>query len=410
MTRAGAVAACTLALLATSIADTSPLPAQTGRGSGPVWSGYVRSLSAIQALGYTPPGADRRSAFNAEVVRLRWQLAFGEHVGVDVHDRLQLQMSTTPEAFGSGVTGFGVSAVPGRTVDLETTFVDEPGFRVWHDLDRLALRVRADAVDLTLGRQAITWGISTLFPIADLWAQFSPFELDTEEKRGVDAVRALLYPRPGLELDAVVADRGSVDDLSGGMRATVELPTADVYVAAGKFWRELIALAGVSWVLDTWKIRAEVATPYALDRGGWRDLRATVGADRLGSTWIASVELHRNGLGTSETARYVEHLTAPEFARGETYLLGRTYLGGTVSWQSGDRVTLAAAGRANLDDASVSITPFASYDLGQSARLSLGALLTRGRSPRFADSAPPLLRSEFGTYGQLVYTAVALYY
>ncbi len=52
-------------------------------------------------------------------------------------------------------------------------------------------------------------GISNIFPIADLWAQFSPFELDTEEKPGADAVRALHDPASGLEWDIVVADRGT---------------------------------------------------------------------------------------------------------------------------------------------------------------------------------------------------------
>ncbi len=110
--------------------------------------------------------------------------------------------------------GFGVSVIPGRRWDLSSVFVDQERLRVWHDVDRLSLTWYNDVADVTVGRQAITWGISNVYPVADLWAQFSPFELDTEEKPGIDAVRVLSYPGQRLELDAVVADRGSVQRLS----------------------------------------------------------------------------------------------------------------------------------------------------------------------------------------------------
>jgi len=90
--------------------------------------------------------------------------------------------------------GFGVSVIPGRRWDLSTQFVEQDRLRVWHDIDRLSLTWYSDFADITAGRQAITWGISNVYPVADLWAQFSPFELDTEEKPGIDAVRILKYP------------------------------------------------------------------------------------------------------------------------------------------------------------------------------------------------------------------------
>ena len=51
--------------------------------------------------------------------------------------------------------GFGVSAVPNRLVDLETTVIDEDHIRVWHDLDRLAVTVFLNAVDITIGSDVI---------------------------------------------------------------------------------------------------------------------------------------------------------------------------------------------------------------------------------------------------------------
>ena len=180
-----------------------------------VWlhfGGYARSIAGGSDLGYDAPVVDRRSAFNGSVVRLKWRLEMEDVFLVSVHNRFQARL--TSASSGASVPGLGVSVVPDRTVDLTTTIVDDEHVDIWHDLDRASLTLYLHVADITVGRQAITWGISSLFPIADLWAQFSPFELDTEEKPGVDAVRALAYPAGNVELDAVVADCGSRRNLS----------------------------------------------------------------------------------------------------------------------------------------------------------------------------------------------------
>jgi hypothetical protein len=371
--------------------------------------GYLRSISGVQDLGYDSPLAERRFAFNGEVFRLKWTATLSEHVRLTAHNRVQLQLSSTPQMFGSGIAGFGVSVVPGRTVSLETTLLEEERFRVWHDLDRVAIDVYTGAVDLTFGRQAVSWGISTLFPIADLWAQFSPFELDTEERRGIDAARALVYPVQGLELDVVLADRGTLRDLSGGARATVDLPWADVYVAAGKFWRQVIGLAGLSAVTGNWKLRGEVALPWEIDAAEVRPIRATVGADRLGAKFLLSIEYHHNGLGATDASDYVATLQSAQLQRGETYFVGRHYLGALGSYQPGVRLALSVSALGNLQDPSVAFFPAASYDMGQSTRLSLGALLGAGEAPLLFPPDPEL-RSEFGAYGRLGYVTVSVYF
>ena len=399
------LAACLLGTAATEICAQAANDDAASLGLG----GYVRSLTGFQDLGYDPVLVDRRSGFNGEVIRLKWLLDIPGQLRVSVHNRLQARYSSSSSSQPS-VLGFGVSAVPARTVDLETIIVDEDHLRVWHDLDRVAVTLYLDAVDLTIGRQAISWGISNIFPIADLWAQFAPFELDMEEKPGLDAVRALLYPGDGIELDAVLADRGSTRDASGGIRATVELPFADVYGAAGKFWRELIALAGASFVIESWKVRAEVAVPWDLDADESRRVRTTVGADWIGADVILSIEYHHNGLGTNRSDQYASRLASAEFARGESYYIGRHYLGGFATYQATDRLTFSLSNLTNLQDPSVAFTPSATYDFGQNTRISAGALLSFGAAPQFSGASPPQIESEFGLYGDFVYTRISVYF
>jgi hypothetical protein len=399
----------TIGLLVLPQTSAAQLMVFSGEKNELTLGGYVRTLTGVYDLGYELSGAERTSGFNAEVVRLKWNLHLGERVVVEAHDRIQVQVSSTSAGFGESVAGFGVSAVPSRSVDLSTELIEEERLRAWHDVDRLSLTVYSDFADVTVGRQAITWGISNLFPVADLWAQFSPFELDTEEKPGIDAVRVLAYPGEGWELDAILADRGSADDLSAGVRASLSLSWADLHFAGGKFWNEALVVAGISAPIDVWKLRAEAVLPYDLDENTGKLPRATLGIDWLGGETMLSTEYHFNGIGATDPEEYGSVLVDPRFARGESYYLGRHYLGWLASWTPGnDRLSLTASSLINLQDPSVALTPVFTYDLGQNMRLSAGAMVTFGDRPLPTDL--PTLRSEYGTYGDLIFSRISIYF
>ena len=87
--------------------------------------GYFQSLTGLYDQGYHQPGTERLSGFNAEVLRLKWTLRVGDGAVVEVHDRLQTQTSSATSASGGSAAGFGVSVVPGRTVDLSSDIIDE---------------------------------------------------------------------------------------------------------------------------------------------------------------------------------------------------------------------------------------------------------------------------------------------
>jgi hypothetical protein len=287
--------------------------------------------------------------------------------------------------------------------------VDQDRLQAWHDVDRLSLTWYTDLADVTAGRQAITWGLSSLYPVADLWAQFSPFELDTEEKPGVDAVRILHYPNSSLEIDAVAADRGSSRNFSAGVRGSLTLPWADVYLGGGKFWRESMGLAGISAPIGSYKLRGEVVLPYDLDDEGFKLPRVTVGLDWLGGETVLSAEYNFNGIGATRSREYGDVLQDPRFGRGETYFLGRHNLGGMAMWTPGnDRLSLSATALLNLQDPSAALVPNLTYDFGQETRVSLGGLVSFGETPLF--SPGPDLRSEFGTYGDFMFAMVSVYF
>ncbi len=371
--------------------------------------GYIRTLTGLYDLGYDLPGTERTSGFNAEVVRLKWNVRLGDRAILEVHDRIQAQVSSSATALGSSVAGFGVSVVPDRWIDLTTDLVEKEGLRAWHDVDRLSLTLYSGFGDLTVGRQAVTWGISNLFPVSDLWARFSPFELDTEEKPGIDAVRLLSYPGSGMELDVVVADRGRLEDISAGARAGFTRSWGDLYLGGGKFWNQGMVLGGVAAPLGSWKLRAEAVLPYDLDENEMPPPRLTAGMDWFGGETMVSGEYHFNGIGAADPDDYGEVLQDPRLGRGESYFLGRHYLGGLFTWTPGnDRLTLTLSALTNLQDPSANLTPAITYDFGQNTRASVGGMLSVGDAPQ--SGTPPRLNSEYGTYGDLLFSRISIYF
>jgi len=372
--------------------------------------GYIRSLTQFHDPGYDVPGVDdRETGIHAEVARLKWNLRLGDAFFLELHNRLQIQVASSRTGLDGSTVGFGVSVVPGRRWDLSTYFVEQDRLSVWHDVDRFSLTWYNEFADITAGRQAITWGISNLYPVADLWAQFSPFELDTEEKPGVDAVRILKYPTGALELDAVVADRGTPETFSAGLRASLSLPWADFYAGGGKFWREVMGLAGIAAPFGSYKLRAEGALPFDLDGDGFRLPRVTVGVDRLGGETMLSAEYNFNGIGATRAEEYTRVLEDPRFGQGETYFLGRHNLGGSATWTPGNnRLSLSLSCLWNLQDPSAALVPNLTYDFGQETRVTAGALVSFGDTPVFEPG--PRLRSEFGAYGDIGYAMLSVYF
>ena len=74
-----------------------------------------------------------------------------------------------------------------------------------HEIDRALVRLPVGRLRLDAGRQAIGWGRGVVFGAVDLFAPFSPFEVDREWRRGVDGLRADVQFRPRQRLVALDA-------------------------------------------------------------------------------------------------------------------------------------------------------------------------------------------------------------
>jgi hypothetical protein len=375
--------------------------------------GYARSVGGLQQLQFaTSPAAPAQlpdhDGVSATVVRLEWSGRLGDRLSAVVHERAYLRLESETLAFGGQKTGIGASVVPRRSVNLQRVVYNEQRLMLDHDVDALAIRAGVGDFDVVVGRQAITWGVGGLFPVADLWTGFSPFELDTTQKRGIDAVRILYSQGRALELEAVVADRGTARDLSGGLRVATYGAWADGYVAVAKQWRELFAFTGVSATAGAFKLRAELAAPYDLDaRAAWLP-RASAGVDWLLPSVTLTLEGHFNGTGVARVSEYLVHRRSAFIQRGESYLLGRWYTGAAASWKMSELFQVAVTALCNVYDPSWAVAGALTYRISQGAELSAGVYQGVGRIPRI--QVQPKLGSEFGSIGGVYYLALSTFF
>ncbi len=401
------------ALLLAAAPATAAVPLAEGERFELTLGGYARLLNGLQLPALEDPtGALVPDAIglDSSIARLEWKARFGDAVTVELHNRFAWQLSSS--ALAGDALGLGATRPPDRTVDLSTVLVSEGGARLEHDLDRAVVRLFLGDLDLALGRQAITWGTSNLFTVADVWAAFSPFELDTSQKRGIDAVRALTTLGDGLELDVVVADRGRLEDLSAGARLTWYADFGDVYVAGGKVWDLALLMGGLSTEVDAFKLRGEASLPYRLDADPGQDSgllapRVTLGADWFHGDLVLTAEGHLNGAGADDPADYVATASDERHLRGEVYLLGRWYAGLAASYQLTELLTASSAVLANVGDPSALATWSLRYSLSEEAEVSLGGFHGVGAAPTLV---PPTLDSELGAYGHLVWLQMAAFF
>jgi hypothetical protein len=386
-----------------TITETDAVRAEVGANLQ-VLTGYMR-LPELEVPGLTLPG---EAGLGSTVGRIEWHLELGSWGTLDVHNRVLWQTSSVPTELMA--QGFGVSRGADRRVETAWEILDGPMTTLVHDLDRLVLGLYFDRFDLYLGRQAIRWGVAELFPVADRFAPLSPFELDTLQRRGVDAVRAVAHLTADLELDVVVADRGPDEALSMAARLEYFGPSVDAYVGGGRFYDRASALVGASYLFGHYKAYVDAEGLWNLEERGLDRPRATVGLQRISMRWSLGAEYHYNGLGLSP-GEYGEAQERVEFLRGESYYLGQHYVGVTGFYGGEDGWGVGGGVMANLMDPSLVVFPSARYEIAEQMSVAAGAYLGFGDGPEFSVTDLVLvLNSEYGSTPDLYFVQMTAFF
>lgn len=286
---------------------------------------------------------------------------------------------------------------------------------VFNNLDRLYLELRTNRVDFFVGRQAIAFGSARAVNPTDVLAPYTYETLDTEDRVGVDAVRARMPLGFMGEVDIgwVFGQDFAFAHSAGFVRAKFHVAQTDLAVMAMPYRENLMLGLDLTRPLGGAGVWLEAAHTFAdaltdKDSPGATDFfRASLGGDySLTDQTYGFAEYHFNQAGADDPAGYAGRLTGTAYTEGGVYLLGRHYLIPGVVHQFSPLISGTGELLWNLSDGSLYLAPSVEYNVCEDIYLAGGFFVGLGESP----GAPAGVRSEFGAYPDIFYTSFRYYF
>jgi hypothetical protein len=284
-------------------------------------------------------------------------------------------------------------------------------------------RITKDSISLTVGRQPVTFGRGALWTPEDIVDPFSPVQIDTEFKPGVDAARVdvTFGKHVTLAVLGVAGDTRDAHDFaihedgsSAIQRVEVSLGTTRLGLMTGYVRGDGFGAADLFVDLGGADLHGEVTGTYVPDAERRPFDREVFGRAVLGSTFQLSsrltgtVEGYWNGSGTTHPSQYAAEFASPRFASGETYNLGVLYGGAVADLTLHALVHVAGAAIVNLIDGSALIAPSVHFNASTNTQLIAGGFFPVGKGPDF--SPAPIARSEFALYPSLFHFDLKAYF
>lgn len=341
-------------------------------------------------------------------VRLTDETDFGGVVNLEVHT---LFSATSPPVSQTSLIAYRGSR---KFLPLQWDLVDCDNLNVGFGFDRLNLQFDFNKVRITVGRQAITWGVSYFWPALDLFAPFAPQQIDREYKAGVDAARVVVALGHFSELEIIGGVLGTSTERDGSVGALLRwnVGSADVGFMGGRFHQDNVLGTFVTADVRGTGLRAELSwtdsgdpSDLALQRE--RFWRGSMGLDRqLTSRLNLTMETAWNGYGTCDPSQYLALIQAERYSRGEVTGLGRIYAGAALTWIIQPVLTVANSLLVNLSDASVLWVPTLQWSASDSLDVVAGGQVGLGPELSFEGE----VESEYGLVPVSIFGSVRIYF
>ncbi|MCK4888881.1 MAG: hypothetical protein KAS97_03055 [Candidatus Aminicenantes bacterium] len=294
------------------------------------------------------------------------------------------------------------------------------GFYINQNLDRFFTTLSFNFADIYIGRQVISWGSSYVFNPTDIISPFNFNEIDKEEKRGVDAlrVRIPLGTMDELDIGYVFGDDPGIENSAFFIRSKFNLFKSDFSLLLLGFRQNLLLGFDLSGSLGGAGLRLETA--YILDKVMDKDLpeelknnyfRLSLGLDyNFNDSIYGYFEYHFNSPGSLDTDYYLSLYTENAYSEGSVYLLGKHYISAGITYQLHPLIPFSAFAIYNMSDKSIIISPSLEYNISENIYLSFGAFLSAGKGAQFSNIDSLNLKSEFGSYPNLIFTSFRIYF
>ena len=297
-----------------------------------------------------------------------------------------------------------------RLTDPDTNLLDDDNkTQLYQNLDRLNFQVQMDAGDLTIGRQAISFGSARIINPTDIFLPFDVRTFNTEYRNGVDALR---FQRPWGDLGEI--DIGVVlgkDAKSENSAAFLQLRTnhsgTDYHLAIIEFAEQQLFGLGLQtaiWDLGFWLEAAYV-------NGDENYLRLSTGVDySFSERTFVQIEYHYNGAGSNDHNDYLSNLSATPYQRGGVFLLGESYIMPSFTVQLSSLWFVATQVIYNLDDNSAFLSVSAEYNIAENFYMDFGYYHFSGDEFSLTETGLPKLDSEYGSNPSTLFASIRYYF
>ena len=375
------------------------------------FSGYLKNYTVIQqAIDDGPIQFDRSykmqnsgrfmlDVFNGNQV---WQLHY--EVGVDTTSQVQRlgESFLSPQRQSYRLTDLRATIGPGGKKNV-----------VPQNLDRINVQFRLDSGDLTIGRQAITFGSARIINPTDVFLPFDVRTLNTEYRIGIDAVR---FQKPigqlgELDMGVILGPDGKVENSAAFLQLLTNVSGSDYQFTVMRFAQQNLIGAGIQSALGEFGFWLEAAHV----RGDEAYTRASIGLDYAFSQNVfGMIEYHFNEAGSPDPDNYLGQLEESAYTAGGVFLLGRNYLIPSISWQASTLLTLSLMSLANLDDDSIFLSLNANYSLSDNLYMGMGYYHFTGADFSFSNESPAAdsfrFGSEYGGNPDSIYISLSYYF
>jgi hypothetical protein len=357
----------------------------------------------------------------------------------------QLSYEVQPvQSFNYSSAGGGTGSAIFATRSIDTRYRAVDATWDWYDydkssavlwFDRFNAKLALPSADITVGRQAITFGKAYFWNPLDVFLPFDPLQFDRDYKAGVDAVRAdIPWGRfTGMNLIGVAgrelnASRDFVDN--GSFVAASWYGSAllahgfttyegwDLSLQAGKIYGGYQLGGGLVGEIGPVETRVEAA--YFWAQSGSEPLpdpqqgdliednfTGVVGVGhRFDNTLTLELEYFYNGGGDSDdlNASFVRSIT------GNILQMSRNLTGFLISYEFLPILVGQMIWLQSWDDPSSSIQPVLTWSATDNMDLLVGANINFGDRPSGTSVQNFQIQSEFGTFSNLYFFQFKWYF
>ena len=428
---------CLVLIPALSVTGPSPVRALVGDGNAAFGlDGSIRTIAVYYQYYDLPEPFDRDETQEAlqAILRLTAGGRPNDRLTWEVHLVTTLTYDSAGSETGGGMTSRGQDKVRHRAVEDNWAWLEEDDTAGGLWLDRFNLKIALDRMDITIGRQAVTFGKAYFWNPLDVFLPFDPAQFDRDYKAGVDALRldVPLGDFSGLTLLAVAGreirldgsyrrDRRKMDASWYGSsvlgRYFTNVRGWDLAAQGGRIYGGYQLGGALVGELATIEVRAEAAyfwpdggleLPWPLQVSLYEEhLTAVLG---LGRRFENSLHLEFEFLYNDAGEDDRLEIALLRLERGNAIHMGRFLAGGTASYEFTPLHVGRLAVIHSLSDASTQVQPTLTWSLSDNAELILGASLNFGERPKVDLLRGRVIQSEFGSYPHAFFAEFKWYF